>query len=351
MDLIAQRLRTLLIVLVLAGLTTFMFSLDRESSESRDRLDEVLASPTATLLRIKAHQSEVSIAPQLPRAMASFADVHASFALSQPVDATHERLGRSRSAVLWRVSDLSAVFGSGTYHCDAALASVAGARRLGLADGVGQLRAQGVPISIAGARPVPESLSFLDQSVLQPACPSAQDDLEFKELVIVVEEPTDVSWALETALGFFSIEDRAKLSVESRIEQIELSVDVANEAARSAARLSLLTAGGITGLVVLLFSAVVVQRRRDYGRRRALGASGLYVGGLVTAQACIAMTISILIAVAASVGLAIAQDAAVPDGQYVAGATAMLLCGAAVGGLVPALLAVGGDPLRELRVP
>ena len=104
-------------------------------------------------------------------------------------------------------------------------------------------------------------------------------------------------------------------------------------------------------LVAVNLFALVTMRRKDFGRRRALGASRGLIVALLLAQV-------LLLAVLGSVlGLGIAYIALNLSGEPQAGvefAMAVAIAGilaAALAALPPALVAARRDPLHELRVP
>lgn len=108
----------------------------------------------------------------------------------------------------------------------------------------------------------------------------------------------------------------------------------------------------VTGvLVAAMLYGLVMMRRKDYGRRRALGATRALVMGLMLLQVgVLAIAGAAVGAGAAFVALALSGDPQPPAGYYAA--IAVLAAALATGAsIIPALAAATRDPVRELRVP
>ena len=119
-----------------------------------------------------------------------------------------------------------------------------------------------------------------------------------------------------------------------------------------AGRALVLSIFGLTAvLVAAILYALVMMRRKDFGRRRALGASRGLIVALVLSQVAVLSSLgSILGAGVSFAALAASTDPQPPPSYYtaimlLAAATAVLAAGA------PATAAAFRDPARELRVP
>lgn len=104
-------------------------------------------------------------------------------------------------------------------------------------------------------------------------------------------------------------------------------------------------------LVAAILFGLVMLRRKDFGRRRALGASQGLIVSLILTQVG---TLSLL---GASIGTAVATVAIVAGGDPMPGpdfvvAINVLAVGVGViAAVIPAAAAARRDPLVELRVP
>jgi putative ABC transport system permease protein len=113
----------------------------------------------------------------------------------------------------------------------------------------------------------------------------------------------------------------------------------------------LLTFAATAGIVAVLLTALVLMRRKDYGRRRALGASRSAIVALVELQIAMAAATG----VALGSGLALAslamRNQELPPTAFVTANGVLLVSIAMTSGLPPSLIAASREPVRELRVP
>jgi putative ABC transport system permease protein len=114
--------------------------------------------------------------------------------------------------------------------------------------------------------------------------------------------------------------------------------------------MAIIMAVGAVLIAVTMFAATA-QRRRDFGRRRALGASrSALVSGLLM-QTAIGAAVGIALGVAGGLAFLHVDADALPTWRFTAGmgGLALLLTLAAAAPI--ALHAATRDPLRILRVP
>ena len=92
------------------------------------------------------------------------------------------------------------------------------------------------------------------------------------------------------------------------------------------------------------------MRRKDYGRRRALGASRSFIISLLLTQtALLALVGSIIGAILATAILLIMGDP-LPGIPFTAAVTVLAILASALGAVIPAIVASRREPIRELRV-
>lgn len=346
-DLAAQRLRTLLIVSTLFAVAVLMVVVDRETAAARDDLADLLDSPDTTLIRFRAYQSSLDISPEVAAVVARLDTVQNAFLLSPPQTVTNSQLP-ARTGLLRFVASPSTDILADSHDCDHARATPRSAATLGLVHDTGAVDIAGGTIAVTGPARLPPGLDFLSGSVLLGHCDRF---VPLQELVVQVDKPEQVAATQQAVLTLFTATERANLDVESAQDRIDLATEVAVTARASRDRLAVTTALGATILVALLFSAVVVGRRRDYGRRRALGATRQFIWTLVLVQAIATTALAVALAIVATVTLAIATSNPTPNITYLAATAVLLTCGAGIGSLIPALIAATGDPIQELRVP
>ncbi|MFT3971784.1 MAG: FtsX-like permease family protein [Micropruina sp.] len=115
--------------------------------------------------------------------------------------------------------------------------------------------------------------------------------------------------------------------------------------------LTLMLTGVLAVLVGTLQFGLVMIRRKDFGRRRALGATRSLIAGLITVQtvliACVASVLGALVALTV---LVIGHEP-LPPMDFVAATVILTVAASGLGALPPAIVASRRDPLAELRVP
>lgn len=224
--------------------------------------------------------------------------------------------------------------------------------QLGLVDAVGAitLTTTGAQYAVAGRLDAPDFLAGLQPLMIVPR-PDATGAEPVSVIVVIAERPDLVSPVSAAVLSVLAPTDPSKVSVQTSETLATLRALVEGQLG-SFSRGLVLALLGLTGaLVAMLLYGLVMMRRKDYGRRRALGATrGLIVALLLTQTALLAATGVVVGVSAATVVLLTLRDPL--PGIAFAGALGILaVVTALLAALVPALVASRREPIRELRVP
>lgn len=102
---------------------------------------------------------------------------------------------------------------------------------------------------------------------------------------------------------------------------------------------------------MLVVWAVVLLRRKDLGRRRALGASRLMIIGLTVGQVAVLTLLGAGIGAGVASAIMVALGQPVPPWDFHVAVSVALVSASTLLCIVPALWAAQRDPLTELRVP
>ncbi|GAA2184038.1 hypothetical protein GCM10009785_30330 [Brooklawnia cerclae] len=240
-------------------------------------------------------------------------------------------------------------------------------QQLGLVDGAGPVRdADDADVLVTGTAELPDYLQFLDPVVLVPRQPSAigiidatgtitADPTKRADLVtlivVVAEAPNLVAplaRAVTSVLGETDSEAVSAQTSEAFARLRGLIDDQLSVYSRS------MLAGAITAGAVLVAAtlyASVALRRKDYGRRRALGASQRLIAALVVAQATTVVTRGATVGAFAAHAVMIVMHFPVPRPTFTLALVLLAIITGAIAALVPAVIAARRDPLTELRVP
>lgn len=221
----------------------------------------------------------------------------------------------------------------------------------GMPDEVGGVvTGAGAEFAVAGSMSEPDFLDFLQPLAVAPQ--SAESGVgRVSALVVIATRPdlvVPVSRAVQSVLG---VDDPTAVTVTTSEDLAALRALIEGQLG-SFGRNLVLTVFAVTAiLVAAILYGLVVLRRRDFGRRRALGASQSLIVALLLAQ------MTVLSIVGSGVGAAVAAVVLAAAGDPLPGvaffcAVAVLgVAVAVVAAVVPAIAAARRDPLRELRVP
>jgi len=232
-----------------------------------------------------------------------------------------------------------------------AYASAAALTQLGLPDAAGSVTLRsGASFGIGGALRTPDFLAAFEPLVLVP-----RDEASGVEpvnlLVVIARSPELVAPVAEAVVSVLAADDPGKVTMRTSEALAELRGLVQGQLGSFSRGLVLAVLALTAALVAVLLSGLVMMRRKDFGRRRALGASrGLIVALLLvqTAQLAVAGVVAGLIA-ACSV-LLLSGDP-VPRAEFSAALGVLAVAAATAAAAPPAVLASRRDPVRELRVP
>lgn len=221
--------------------------------------------------------------------------------------------------------------------------------RLGLEDAVGAVRdGQQGEHDVVGLLEVPEHLQGFEPLLVAGASEDAQD---VAIVVILVDAPHHVAAVVRVLPSLLDVEDPARITIETSERLADVRAAVQGELGRFG-RGTVLGAVAITGvlLTVNLVSMVVI-RRREFGRRRALGASQALIVGLLLLQTGMLAALAAILSTLLTLGWFALRELPSPTPLFAAAVAGVAIVTALVAALVPALLAARREPLHELRVP
>ncbi len=175
-------------------------------------------------------------------------------------------------------------------------------------------------------------------------------DVNSSTLQVLIHESSQAVAAQQAVLGLIAPTDITDLQISSPIGIAELRHQVMGDLGSFGKGLLLGVLAGGALLVAIVVLADVLVRRKDLGRRRALGASRGVIVALVTMRTLFPALVGAAIGIACGSGVA-SWMGAVPPGDFVI-AVAVLAILVAVGSAVPpAVFAATRDPVAVLRTP
>lgn len=228
------------------------------------------------------------------------------------------------------------------------------AQRLGLVEGVGAVRTDGLwaptrDLDVVGDVALVPDLSRVGGAVYELAEPCL--DLTLRHVYVVVEDVGAVDQVVEDLPSVVTARDARSLSVDSSPELRELRAVVAGDLAQSSRQLMVLVLAVGASLVTITMSGFVSVRRRDFGRRRALGASRSTVLVIVAVQALVASVAGAAVGTLGGLVLTHHLAGALPGPRFVVGVAVLAVLTTVLAAGPAALSAALRDPVRILRVP
>jgi putative ABC transport system permease protein len=208
----------------------------------------------------------------------------------------------------------------------------------------------GTGYAVTGPITVPDQLAFLEPLLMAPQ-PHSDNASPVGLLVVIADRPDLVAPVADAVGGVLAVSDPTKVSVETSQDLATLRALIQGQLGSFGRGLTI----GIFALTGLLAAAIlhglVMLRRKDFGRRRALGASQrLIIALLVTQTAILAASGAVLGTATAVVVLVIARDP-LPGPGYLLGIAVLAVTVGVLASLAPALAAARREPITELRVP
>lgn len=172
-----------------------------------------------------------------------------------------------------------------------------------------------------------------------------------RSLYVLARTPESVGFLAPAVLEIVGAEQPAALTVTTSKTLADLRFVVAGELGR-AQRVQTIQALSIALLIVVaVVYGSVSLHRRDYGRRRALGASRGTILTLIVMRYLVVALAAMLLTDLVGVWIVRGLTGEFPDSDLIVSVSILVLMTTAVATLPPALIAASQDPVRVLRVP
>lgn len=205
-------------------------------------------------------------------------------------------------------------------------------------------------ISVVGAFTAGDPLGFLNRSVVAAPDPTNPSP-KIRSILVLTERPDQVAAVADAALTVLGARDMGSVGIETSEALADIRAAVAGELGRYGRNLVTIVLGVGLLLVALNLYGSVTTRRRDFGRRRALGASRPTIIALVTIQALVLSLAGAVLGAAVATALVWNWTGLSPDWAFTGAIVVLTSLAAGVAALPPAVIAAYRDPLAVLRIP
>lgn len=223
---------------------------------------------------------------------------------------------------------------------------------LGLPDIAGAVTVprSGESFAVAGQLEVPDFLAPYEPLLLVPGAGASGED-PVGLILVTAAHPDLVVPVSEAVLSVLGADDPSAVTVQTSEAVAQLRSIIQGQLGGSSHSLILAILALTATLLAILLHALVLMRRRDFGRRRALGATRGLIVGLVIAQTGMLAVAGIFLGWSVSVVVLGIGGDPLPGAPFTAAIGILALGTALAASVGPAIAASRRDPIRELRVP
>jgi putative ABC transport system permease protein len=194
-----------------------------------------------------------------------------------------------------------------------------------------------------------EPLAFLNRSLLAPPDPDA--DAEVRTIHLAAVTPQAVAAVADASLAVLDPQDPTAVGVQTSENLAQIRAAVQGQLGRYGRSVVTLVLAAGLGLTALTLYSSITARRRDFGRRRALGASRPHIVALVTLQVLTTAVPAAAIGTIATVIIIHQTTGQAPATAFTVAIPTLAALTATAAAIPPALVAAYRDPVRILRIP
>ena len=353
----ARPWRTLAIaVAALAMCVSVLLTTGRSAATEQRVLGEVDRGG-ARLITMTWRDAEGGIDPAAVERIGSIAQVEWVYGLSAALDMRNLGIpGGGACPAKFVIGDLPAGYARMTVGRPASpgegLTTASASRCLGLAYPSGSIATtarheQGLSFGIVGELEV----SGLLEGLTGYAILAAREAPSAASITALARSTRDVPSVARAMAELSGANSRLSLTVETSAALAELDVVLQRELADSSRVIGLTVLLGGMAFAGLALMLSVGSQRRDFGRRRALGASRSMLIVLVLLEATIPAIIGATVGTVLGTCIVLLTSGETPGPQFVLSVPVLTVLAVVVGALPAALTAAIRDPVAILRVP
>ncbi len=232
-----------------------------------------------------------------------------------------------------------------------AYGSPAALEKLGLPDIAGGITlTTGAQYGVGGELVTPDFLTGLEPLVLIPR-PHRSGNEPVNVVILIAQSPQLVAPVSTAALSVLGTVDPTQVNVTTSETLAQLRTVIQGQLGVFSRGLVVALLAVTGTLVAVILYGLVMMRRKDFGRRRALGASRALIIGLLLTQTGFLSLIGIGLGLATATPLLTLTADPLPPLPFALALSTLALTTALIAALLPATVASLREPIRELRVP
>ncbi|MEA5051964.1 MAG: FtsX-like permease family protein [Propionicimonas sp.] len=223
--------------------------------------------------------------------------------------------------------------------------------QLGLPDSAGGITlTTGASYGIAGRLDLPDYLAGFEPAVFIPQ-PDATGNETVNIIIVIADTPEHVTPVSDAVLSVLAADDSAKVTLQTSEALAALRGLIQGQLGFFSQSL-VLALLAVTGLLTgILLYGLVMMRRKDFGRRRALGATRTLIIALLLTQTTLLALAGITLGLLVSTTVLVATGDPLPGARFTTALAILTLTTTVISATIPATIASHREPIRELRVP
>lgn len=204
-------------------------------------------------------------------------------------------------------------------------------------------------VPVVGQYKPSDELASLSRLVLFE--PLQRSSVSASLVYILADNAADVSSIAKQAQALSGIDHTADVNIQTSPDLIKLGQAVSGQVGALGRALAFAAIGIGLLLISLTVTMSLLSRRRDFGRRRSLGATRSALLALTLMEAAIPIGVGAILGTAFGLAASVLFVGEAPPIEFAAGAMILVIV-VGVAAAVPATLtAAWRDPVRTLRVP
>jgi putative ABC transport system permease protein len=202
-------------------------------------------------------------------------------------------------------------------------------------------------LAVVGWLTADPPLDFLNRALLTVA----DSDEAVIRIIVLAESTEDVRRLADAVRAVLDPTDPTSVAVQTSEALLQVRAAVRGELGTWGRNLVTLVLGAGLVLTALNVFGAVTARRRDFGRRRALGASRFDIVVLVTVQTVATALAGAVVGV--GIGMLVVHQlvGTSPHLDFGVAVAVLAIIATAIAAMPPAVVAAFRDPVRILRVP
>ena len=351
----SQVIITLTLAAVLATVCLSVLVTTGQAAASESRIVEQIDSAGTRLIAISDDAGNAAILSDAPAAVEAMSDVSWAFGLGPAFEVSNPWLPVGRTAARLLVGalppDALLVQGRAPQPGEA-IVGVQAAESLHIAPALGVVEPFGTyepAVGVVGIFQADGPLSHLNNIVLIASDPADVEELRF--VYVMASDVTTVARLEDVLATSTPARNHAALFVETPTGAIALREVIAGQVGAASRQLMAMVMGVGAVIIAITMLSATAARRREFGRRRALGATRSLLVASVLIQASLSALLGIVVGIAGGLVMLDVTTQSLPSWHFTAGVAGLSLLVTLLAAAPIALMAARRDPLRILRVP